>query len=53
MDFHGKTPDVVLIFVAKNGLLFVESAARHGQVDGKPYANLTNYLLGQRLGLSR
>lgn len=35
VDSHGKMPDVVLHFTAKNWLLLVESVTSHGPVDGK------------------
>jgi BsuBI/PstI restriction endonuclease domain len=35
VDSHGKMPDVVLHYIAKNWLLLVESVTSHGSVDGK------------------
>ena len=43
---HGKMPDVVLHFTAKNWLLLVESVTSHGPVDGKRHAELAK-LFGQ------
>lgn len=38
IDSHGKMPDVVLHYTAKNWLLLVESVTNHGPVDGKRHA---------------
>jgi hypothetical protein len=35
VDAHGKMPDVVLYYPAKNWLLLVEAVTSHGPVDGK------------------
>lgn len=40
VDSHGKMPDVVLHYTAKNWLLLVESVTSHGPVDGKRHAEL-------------
>jgi len=40
VDKHGKMPDVVLYFPAKNWLLLIESVTSHGPVDGKRHKEL-------------
>lgn len=51
VDSHGKMPDVVLHFTAKNWLLLVESVTSHGPVDGKRHAELTKLFAGSTAGL--
>lgn len=51
VDSHGKMPDVVLHFTAKNWLLLVESVTSHGPVDGKRHAELAKLFAGSRAGL--
>ncbi|ELJ4467992.1 restriction endonuclease [Escherichia coli] len=51
VDSHGKMPDVVLHFTAKNWLLLVESVTSHGQVDGKRHAELARLFAGSTAGL--
>ncbi len=51
VDAHGKMPDVVLHFGAKNWLLLVESVISHGPVDGKRHAELTRLFAGAKAGL--
>ena len=51
VDSHGKMPDVVLHFTAKNWLLLVESVTSHGPVDGKRHAELAKLFGGSRAGL--
>ncbi|EOS0354982.1 BsuBI/PstI family type II restriction endonuclease [Escherichia coli] len=48
---HGKMPDVVLHFTAKNWLLLVESVTSHGPVDGKRHAELARLFAGSTAGL--
>jgi hypothetical protein len=50
-DSHGKMPDVVLHYTAKNWLLLVESVTSHGPVDGKRHAELANLFAGSTAGL--
>ncbi|MCS1410744.1 MAG: Type-2 restriction enzyme AplI [Verrucomicrobia subdivision 3 bacterium] len=40
VDKHGKMPDVVLFYSAKNWLLLVESVTSHGPVDAKRHGEL-------------
>lgn len=40
VDMHGKMPDVVLYYPAKNWLLLVEAVTSHGPVDGKRRSEL-------------
>ena len=40
VDAHGKMPDVVLHYRAKNWLLLIESVTSHGPVDGKRHSEL-------------
>lgn len=51
VDSHGKMPDVVLHFTAKNWLLLVESVTSHGPVDGKRHADLAKLFAGSIAGL--
>lgn len=51
VDSHGKMPDVVLHFTAKNWLLLVESVTSHGPVDGKRHAELERLFAGSTAGL--
>ncbi len=48
---HGKMPDVVLHYTAKNWLLLVESVTSHGPVDGKRHAELATLFAGSAAGL--
>jgi len=51
IDAHGKMPDVVLHYTAKNWLLLVESVTSHGPVDGKRHAELSELFAGSKSGL--
>ncbi|MCW7764541.1 BsuBI/PstI family type II restriction endonuclease [Photorhabdus luminescens] len=51
VDSHGKMPDVVLHYTAKNWLLLVESVTSHGPVDSKRHAELTELFAGSTAGL--
>lgn len=51
VDSHGKMPDVVLYYEAKNWLLLVESVTSHGPVDGKRHAELAQLFAGSNPGL--
>lgn len=51
VDMHGKMPDVVLHFVAKNWLLLIESVTSHGPVDGKRHAELARLFAKSTAGL--
>jgi hypothetical protein len=51
VDLHGKMPDVVLHYTAKNWLLLVESVTSHGPVDGKRHAELAQLFAGSIAGL--
>lgn len=51
VDSHGKMPDVVLHYTAKNWLLLVESVTSHGPVDGKRHAELATLFAGSIAGL--
>ena len=48
---HGKMPDVVLHYTARNWLLLVESVTSHGPVDGKRHAELAKLFADSRAGL--
>lgn len=48
---HGKMPDVVLHFKAKNWLLLIESVTSHGPVDGKRHEELSKIFKESRAGL--
>ncbi len=51
VDSHGKMPDVVLHYTARNWLLLVESVTSHGPVDGKRHAELEALFAGSTAGL--
>lgn len=51
VDSHGKMPDVVLFYTAKNWLLLVESVTSHGPVDGKRHAELATLFAESTAGL--
>lgn len=51
VDTHGKMPDVVLHFTARNWLLLVESVTSHGPVDGKRHDELAKLFAGSTAGL--
>lgn len=51
VDTHGKMPDVVLHFTAKNWLVLVESVTSHGPVDGKRHTELAKLFAGSTAGL--
>lgn len=40
VDSHGKMPDVIIYYAARNWLLLVESVTSHGPVDGKRHDEL-------------
>jgi hypothetical protein len=48
---HGKMPDVVLHYAAKNWLILVEAVTSHGPVDGKRHAELSRLFSGAKAGL--
>lgn len=51
VDSHGKMPDVVLHYTARDWLLLVESVTSHGPVDGKRHAELAKLFAGSKAGL--
>jgi hypothetical protein len=51
VEAHGKMPDVVLHYTAKNWLLLVESVTSHGPVDGKRHAELAKLFADSTAGL--
>lgn len=51
VDSHGKMPDVVLHYTARNWLLLVESVTSHGPVDGKRHAELAALFARSTAGL--
>ena len=51
VDKHGKMPDVVLYFKAKDWLLLVESVTSHGPVDAKRHSELANLFRTAKPGL--
>lgn len=51
LESHGKMPDVVLYYSAKNWLLLVEAVTSHGPVDGKRHAELARLFSGSQAGL--
>ncbi|MDX2085761.1 MAG: BsuBI/PstI family type II restriction endonuclease [Candidatus Melainabacteria bacterium] len=51
VDRHGKMPDVVLHYPAKDWLLLVESVTSHGPVDAKRHEELAKLFCESRPGL--
>ncbi len=51
VESHGKMPDVVLHYAAKDWLLLVESVTSHGPVDGKRHAELAKLFAESTAGL--
>lgn len=51
IDSHGKMPDVVIHYTAKNWLLLCEAVTSHGPVDGKRHAELKALFKGSSAGL--
>jgi hypothetical protein len=51
VDAHGKMPDVILHYPAKNWLLLIESVTSHGPVDGKRHAELAKLFAGSKAGI--
>ena len=51
VDSHGKMPDVVFHYTARNWLLLVESVTSHGPVDGKRHAELARLFAKSIAGL--
>ena len=51
IDSHGKMPDVVLYYKAKNWLLLVESVTSHGPVDGKRHEELATLFSKAKPGI--
>lgn len=51
VDTHGKMPDVILYYPARNWLLLVESVTSHGPVDGKRHSELAKLFAGSSAGL--
>ena len=51
VDNHGKMPDVVLHYAAKNWLLLIESVTSHGPVDSKRHGELTKLFNGSKAAL--
>jgi len=51
VDAHGKMPDAVLYFPAKNWLLLVESVTSHGPMDAKRHRELAHLFAKSTAGL--
>lgn len=51
LDSHGKMPDVVLHYTARNWLLLVEAVASHGPIDGKRHIELARVFADSTAGL--
>lgn len=51
VDSHGKMPDVVLYYPAKNWLLLVESVTSHGPMDAKRHRELAHLFADSTAGL--
>lgn len=51
VDSHGKMPDAVLFYPAKNWLLLVESVTSHGPMDAKRHRELAQLFADSKAGL--
>lgn len=51
IDEHGKMPDVVLHYRARDWLILAEAVTSHGPVDGKRHDELKSLFQGSRIGL--
>ena len=51
VDEHGKMPDVVIYYGAKDWLLLVEAVTSHGPVDAKRRGELARLFAGARPGI--
>lgn len=51
VDKHGKMPDVVIYYPAKNWLLLIEAVTSHGPVDGKRHNELARLFSSAKAGL--
>lgn len=51
LDSHGKMPDVVLHYTARNWLLLVEAVTSHGPIDGKRHIELARVFADSTAGL--
>jgi BsuBI/PstI restriction endonuclease domain len=51
IDTHGKMPDVVILFTAKDWLVLVEAVTSHGPINGKRRDELRRLFAGSRAGL--
>ena len=51
VEAHGKMPDVVLHYPARNWLVLVESVTSHGPVDGKRHMELARLFSSSKAGL--
>ena len=51
VDSHGKMPDAVLLYQAKNWLLLVESVTSHGPMDAKRHRELAQLFADSKAGL--
>lgn len=48
---HGKMPDVIVYYAAKNWLVLIEAVTSHGPVDPKRHAELKRLFAGSKAGL--
>jgi hypothetical protein len=51
LDGHGKMPDVILYYPAREWLLLIESVTSHGPVNGKRHDELTRLFSKSKAGL--
>ena len=51
VDAHGKMPDVIVHYVAKNWLILIEAVTSHGPVNAKRHAELTQLFQASSAGL--
>lgn len=51
IDDHGKMPDVILHYRARDWLILVEAVTSHGPVDAKRHGELTTLFAGAKSGL--
>ena len=51
MDAHGKMPDLIIYYTAKNWLVLIEAVTSHGPIDPKRKAELETLFSGSTAGL--
>jgi adenine-specific DNA-methyltransferase len=52
LESHGKMPDVIIHYTAKNWLILIEAVTSHGPIDGKRKDELERLFANSRAGLA-